>query len=140
MQNRFFGKRAAALTLAAALVALPHAAQAQSAAASPALPSAPAPRAAATGKRVIWTIVGAGVGFGLGAWVGFAKFDDATYAERKITTAAVIGAAAGAVLGATLSADRRPSFVPRRPAPFDAAAAARALPLGRLSVAPLRQR
>jgi hypothetical protein len=49
--------------------------------------------------RTVWTIVGAGAGFGAGTWVGFAKFDDAVYAERKIWTCAIVGAALGGVGG-----------------------------------------
>ena len=57
----------------------------------------------ATCKRVIWTVVGAGAGFAAGVYLGFAKFDDATYAERKIWTTAIVGAAAGGVAGGLLS-------------------------------------
>jgi len=57
----------------------------------------------ATRKRVIWTVIGAGAGFAAGVYLGFAKFDDATYAERKIWTTAIVGAAAGGVGGALLS-------------------------------------
>ena len=56
-----------------------------------------------TRKRVIWTVVGAGAGFAAGVYLGFAKFDDATYAERKIWTTSIVGAAAGGVAGALLS-------------------------------------
>jgi hypothetical protein len=56
-----------------------------------------------TRKRAIWTVVGAGAGFAAGVYLGFAKFDDATYAERKIWTTAIVGAAAGGVAGALLS-------------------------------------
>jgi hypothetical protein len=57
----------------------------------------------ATRTRVIWTVIGAGAGFAAGVYLGFAKFDDATYAERKIWTSAIVGAAAGGVGGALLS-------------------------------------
>ena len=60
----------------------------------------------ATRKRVIWTVIGAGAGFAAGVYLGFAKFDDATYAERKIWTSAIVGAAAGGVAGALLSRNR----------------------------------
>jgi len=56
-----------------------------------------------TRKRVIWTVVGAGAGFAAGVYLGFTKFDDATYAERKIWTTSIVGAAAGGVAGALLS-------------------------------------
>ena len=42
-----------------------------------------------TTARVGWTLAGVGIGFGVGTWIGFSKFDQATYAERKITTTAV---------------------------------------------------
>jgi hypothetical protein len=60
-----------------------------------------------TRKRAIWTVVGAGAGFAAGVYLGFAKFDDATYAERKIWTTAIVGAAAGGVAGALLSRNTR---------------------------------
>ncbi len=47
--------------------------------------------------------MGAGAGFAAGVYLGFAKFDDATYAERKIWTTSIVGAAAGGVAGALLS-------------------------------------
>jgi hypothetical protein len=60
-----------------------------------------------------WTATGAGAGFGLGFCLGFRAFDQATYAERKIMTAAVVGAAAGAVggylIGRLRQQGRRPS-------------------------------
>jgi hypothetical protein len=60
-----------------------------------------------------WTAVGAGAGFGLGFYLGFLAFDQATYAERKITTAAVVGAAGGALggylIGRLRHGSRRPS-------------------------------
>ena len=59
-----------------------------------------------TPRRVIWTVIGAGAGFAAGVYLGFAKFDDATYAERKIWTSALVGAAAGGVAGALLSRNR----------------------------------
>jgi hypothetical protein len=60
-------------------------------------------KSSSTRKRVIWTVVGAGAGFAAGVYLGFNKFDDATYAERKIWTTSIIGAAAGGVTGALLS-------------------------------------
>ena len=61
-----------------------------------------------------WTAVGAGAGFGLGLYVGFLAFDQATYAERKITTTAVVGAVAGAVGGYLIGRIRQEN---RRPGP-----------------------
>jgi len=52
---------------------------------------------------VIWTAIGAGAGFAAGVFIGLNKFDDAVYADRKIWTTAIIGAAAGGVAGALLS-------------------------------------
>ena len=106
-------RRAAAFTLAAVVVALPHAAHAQWAATAPPRP-APAPRAAPAATRVIWTLVGAGAGFGAGAMFGLRKFDDAIDSDRKVWLSAIGGAAAGAVLGATLSADRAPAPLRKR--------------------------
>lgn len=60
-------------------------------------------KSSSTRKRVIWTVVGAGAGFAAGVYLGFNKFDDAVYAERKIWTTAIIGAASGGVAGALLS-------------------------------------
>ena len=60
-------------------------------------------RSTSTGKRVLWTVVGAGAGFAAGVYLGFNKFDDATYSDRKIWTTALVGAAAGGVAGALLS-------------------------------------
>jgi hypothetical protein len=79
----------------------------------PALPRAPngvAPSVAG------WTIVGAGAGFGLGFYLGFLAFDQATYAERKITTAAAVGAAAGALGGYLIGRLRREKRRPAAPA------------------------
>jgi hypothetical protein len=59
-----------------------------------------------TGARVGWTLAGAGMGFGLGMYVGFQKFDQATYAERKITTTAVSFAAAGGLIAFLLTRNK----------------------------------
>jgi hypothetical protein len=52
---------------------------------------------------VAWTLIGGGIGFGAGLLIGLGKFDDAVYAERKIWTTTLIGAAAGGVTGGLLS-------------------------------------
>jgi hypothetical protein len=52
--------------------------------------------------KAVWTIVGAAVGAGVGMWAGFRAFDQATYAERKITTATIAGGAIGGVVGWTI--------------------------------------
>jgi hypothetical protein len=62
-----------------------------------------------------WTAAGAGAGFGLGFYLGFLAFDQATYAERKITTAAVVGAAAGALGGYLIGRLRHESRRPSSP-------------------------
>jgi hypothetical protein len=51
------------------------------------------------GIRPIWTAVGAGAGFGLGAWIGLTVFDDAIHSDRKVWTTAIVSAAVGGVLG-----------------------------------------
>jgi hypothetical protein len=55
----------------------------------------------AAGRRVtpIWTFVGIGAGFGTGVWAGLMAFDDAINSDRKVWTCAIVGAAAGGVLG-----------------------------------------
>ena len=63
-----------------------------------------------------WTATGAGAGFGLGFYLGFRAFDQATYAERKIMTAAVAGAAAGALGGYLIGRLRQQSRPPGSPA------------------------
>ena len=63
-----------------------------------------------------WTAVGVGAGFGLGFYLGFLAFDQATYAERKITTTAVVGAAAGAFGGYLIGRLRHESRRPSSPA------------------------
>ena len=109
----------------AAVLALPTQALAQSRADAPAPPRAGSPAA-----RVAWTLIGGGIGFGAGLLLGFSKFDDATYAERKIMTTALIGAAIGGVAGAVLSKDAQPSFVPRKQPGFDGPIAAPRLSIG----------
>jgi hypothetical protein len=49
-----------------------------------------------TGTIVKWTLIGAGIGAAAGFGLGFRAYDDATFAERKITQAAFAGAAIGA--------------------------------------------
>ena len=68
--------------------------------------SAQAQQPGSTTARVGWTLAGVGIGFGVGTWIGFSKFDQATYAERKITTTAVSCAAAGGVIAFLLTRHR----------------------------------
>jgi hypothetical protein len=64
-------------------------------------------RRASTTKRVVWTIVGAGAGFGAGLFLGLNKFDDSINSDRKVWTSAIVGAAAGGLAGGLLSANRK---------------------------------
>ena len=53
-------------------------------------------RPSKTATIVKWTLVGAAVGAAAGFGIGFRAYDDATFAERKITRATAVGAAIGA--------------------------------------------
>jgi hypothetical protein len=65
--------------------------------------------------KPIWTIVGAGGGFGLGVWAGLHWFDDAIHSDRKVWTTAILSAAAGGVLGYLVDRHRaRPRTAPSR--------------------------
>jgi hypothetical protein len=59
------------------------------------------------GRTVLWTVVGAGAGFGLGMIVGLTAFDDAINSERKILATALATAAAGGTLGYLVTRDRQ---------------------------------
>ena len=48
---------------------------------------------------VLWTVSGAGAGFGIGLWAGLSTFDDAVNSDRKVWTSAIVGAGVGAVAG-----------------------------------------
>ena len=50
-------------------------------------------------KRVLWTIVGIGAGFGAGLFLGLNAFDDSINSDRKVWTSALVGAAAGGLAG-----------------------------------------
>ena len=69
-----------------------------------------------TGKRVVWTLIGAGIGFGAGLMFGLRQFDDAIDSDRKVWTSALVGAGAGGVAGALLSGRGSPNPA-IRPAP-----------------------
>ena len=56
-----------------------------------------------TGKRVMWTVIGAAAGFGAGVYLGLNAFDDAIDSDRKVWTTAIAGAAAGGLAGGLLS-------------------------------------
>ena len=64
--------------------------------------SGPSPKPSNT-KRVVWTLVGIGAGFGAGLFLGLNAFDDATNSDRKVWTSALVGAAAGGLAGNLLS-------------------------------------
>ena len=49
--------------------------------------------------RTVWTIAGAGAGFGVGLWAGLSAFDDAVNSDRKVWTSAIVGAAIGGLGG-----------------------------------------
>ena len=79
--------------------------------------SGPSPKASNT-KRVVWTLVGIGAGFGAGLFLGLNAFDDATNSDRKVWTSALVGAAAGGLAGNLLSRNggRPPNLGVRRAA------------------------
>ena len=62
----------------------------------------------------VWTFVGIGAGFGVGLWAGFSAFDESINSERKIWTSAIVGAAAGGLLGYFV--DRQRAKSPAAPA------------------------
>lgn len=57
-------------------------------------------------SQVVWTVAGAGAGFGVGLWAGLTAFDDAINSDRKVWTSAVVGAAVGGVAGYLLGRAR----------------------------------
>ena len=78
----------------------------------------PTATAQSRGFRPLWTAVGAGAGFGLGAWIGLTKFDDAIDSDRKVWTTAIVSAAAGGILGFLLDRHQARSAHPSRIEPF----------------------
>ncbi len=72
-----------------------------------------------TGKRVVWTLIGAGAGFGAGVLFGLNKFDDAINSDRKVWTSALVGAAAGGVTGALIGRAAASSMPSMRARPDD---------------------
>lgn len=66
-------------------------------------PSASKARASSTTKRVVWTLVGIGAGFGAGVFLGLHAFDDSINSDRKVWTSAIVGAAAGGLAAGLLS-------------------------------------
>lgn len=73
----------------------------------------PMPAAHAQNRgQVIWTISGAGAGFGVGLWAGLSAFDDAVNSDRKVWTSAIVGAGVGAVTGYLIGRARRDQTQP----------------------------
>jgi hypothetical protein len=93
---------ACAVTLVTLMAAAPVAAD------SARTESASTARTGSSGKRVLWTVVGAAAGFGAGVFLGLAKFDDAIDSDRKVWTTALLTAAAGGIAGNLLSRDVGP--------------------------------
>jgi hypothetical protein len=65
------------------------------------------------GRTTLWTLVGAGGGFGVGIWAGLHVFDDAVNSDRKVWTTAILSAAAGGILGHLISRRRSTPTVRR---------------------------
>jgi len=57
----------------------------------------------ADGRRVAWTLIGGGLGFGAGLLAGIGLFDDAVNGDRKVWTTALLGAAGGGLAGNLLT-------------------------------------
>ena len=66
-------------------------------------PPAPSTKASSSTKRVVWTLVGIGAGFGAGLLIGLHAFDDSINSDQKVWTSALVGAAAGGLAGGLLS-------------------------------------
>jgi hypothetical protein len=64
---------------------------------------APSTKASSSTKRVVWTVVGIGAGFGAGLFIGLHAFDDSINSDQKVWTSALVGAAAGGLAGGLLS-------------------------------------
>lgn len=96
---------AAVLVASLVLLSVPTEVLAQSSATNQARPTS------SSTKRIVWSLIGAGIGFGAGLLVGVHKFDDAINSERKIWFSALTGAAAGGIAGGILSRDTKPDSV-----------------------------
>ncbi len=70
--------------------------------------SGPSPSPSKT-KRIVWTLVGMGAGFGAGLFLGLNAYDDSVNSDRKVWTSALVGAAAGGLAGNLLSRNGRRS-------------------------------
>ena len=93
MFRRAFGLGLIGLTLVSAPVSADTAGR----------PPATRTRASSSSKRVMWTLVGIGAGFGAGLFIGLNAFDDSINSDRKVWTSALVGAAAGGLAGGLLS-------------------------------------
>jgi ElaB/YqjD/DUF883 family membrane-anchored ribosome-binding protein len=60
-------------------------------------------KSSSTSKRVVWTLVGIGAGFGAGLLIGLHAFDDSINSDRKVWTSVIVGAAAGGLAGGLFS-------------------------------------
>src|SRR5262245_16497541 len=60
-------------------------------------------KSSSTGKRVAWTLIGAGAGFAAGVFLGLNQFDDAINSDRKVWATAIACSAGGAIVAALLS-------------------------------------
>ena len=67
---------------------------------------------------MLWTISGAGAGFGIGLWAGLSAFDDAVNSDRKVWTSAIVGAGVGAVAGYLIGRARTDRNRPSTTAPL----------------------
>lgn len=56
--------------------------------------------------EVLWTVAGAGAGFGVGLWAGLSAFDDAVNSDRKVWTSAIVSGGIGAVAGYLIGRSR----------------------------------
>ncbi len=72
-------------------------------------PATPQTKSRSTGKRVMWTLLGAGAGFGAGLLIGLNQFDDAINSDQKVWMSALLGAAGGGIAGGLLSRNVAPS-------------------------------
>lgn len=93
-----------ALLIVSLLSAVPAAAEPAS------VRPAPAGKSVSNGKRIAWTLVGAAGGFAAGLFIGLNQFDDAINSDRKVWTAALVGAAAGGIAGNILSRNVGPAY------------------------------
>jgi hypothetical protein len=114
-------RRVAAVVLMTLLAAVP-------AAADGGREQAPAGKSS-IGKRIAWTVAGAGAGFAAGVFLGLNQFDDAVNSDRKVWTSALVGAGIGGVTAALLTRN-----LGKAPKPSAALAMPRREPARRVNV------